>query len=60
MKTLSLILCLLLVGYGFYLAAFPMKFEGVILMAVGGFAFLIISAKTKKIAGYNPKHWMNR
>lgn len=59
MKTLSLLFCLLLVIFGF-VGMLKNDLAGIVLMIVGGFAFLIIIKKTEKIPGYNPKSFMNR
>lgn len=60
MKTLSMFACLFLVIYGFYTLVFNGNTAGFFVMMVGSLAFLIITARTEKVKGYNPKNFMNR
>ena len=61
MRTLSMLLCLLLVIIGLVQVVVHDNAAGVIVMIIFTLAFLIIATPRKKmIEGYDPKHWMNR
>lgn len=60
MKTLSLLIMAFLVVYGFILCVVQHNNDGILLVVIGSLSFVIVAKKTKKIASYNPKSFMNR
>jgi ABC-type Mn2+/Zn2+ transport system permease subunit len=60
MRTLSMILCFFICCVGLVLSFTSDITAGAFLLIIGSLAFLVIGSKSKKVAGYNPNHWMNK